>query len=341
VVLKYSGCQTVAREVVITSSGIPFTVKPTESTCGSPNGTAEAVVLDNTAGKKYFYSINNVNFSDSPLFTNLKPGNYKMYIRENANDLCANVQAFTVPGPDSLKAKARRENCNDIVLSPITGGVKPYRISVDGGNTFVSGNLFTGSYVISNLPDGNYEVVVMDNQGCRTLPVKFRINNTLTAKVKATLSMPDEPTGEIRITDIRGGDGPYEVSLNGTDWGVVKDRSIPYDTTITNQSMGNYVVYVRDANGCVKVYPVEVKESTFLIPNVFTPNNDGINDTFFIRNLPTGTIVRIVNRWGKVVFESNNYQNDWNGGEYPDGIYYYTVNIAGQGTYSGWVQIWH
>jgi gliding motility-associated-like protein len=340
VVLAYgTGCRTAVREVVISSSGIPFTVLTTPATCGSPNGSAEAVVGD--TGKKYFYSINNTNFFEAPLFTNLKPGDYKMYIRENADDPCANVLPFIVGGPDSLKTKVRRENCNDIVLSPITGGVKPYRISVDGGNTFVSGNLFTGSYVISNLPDGNYEVVVIDNQDCRTFPVKIRINNTLTAKVKATLSMPDEPTGEIRITDIRGGDGPYEVSLNGTDWALVKDTSIPYDTTITGQPVGDYIVYLRDANGCVKVYPVEVKESTFLIPNVFTPNNDGVNDTFFIRNLPTGTIVSIVNRWGKVVFESSNYQNDWNGGEYPDGIYYYTVNIAGKGTYSGWVQIWH
>jgi gliding motility-associated-like protein len=340
VVLAYgTGCRTAVREVVISSSGIPFTVLTTPATCGSPNGSAEAVVGE--TGKKYFYSINNTNFFEAPLFTNLKPGDYKMYIRENADDPCANVLPFIVGGPDSLKTKIRRENCNDIVLSPITGGVKPYRISVDGGNTFVSGNLFTSSYVISNLPDGNYEVVVIDNQDCRTFPVKIRINNTLTAKVKATLSMPDEPTGEIRITDIRGGDGPYEVSLNGTDWAQVKDTSIPYDTTITAQPVGDYIVYLRDVNGCVKVYPVEVKESTFLIPNVFTPNNDGVNDTFFIRNLPTGTIVSIVNRWGKVVFESSNYQNDWNGGEYPDGIYYYTVNIAGKGTYSGWVQIWH
>jgi|GEM_PF-4888867 len=340
VVLTYgTGCRTAAREVVISSSGIPFSVLTTPATCGSPSGSAEAVVGE--TGKKYFYSINNTNFFDAPLFTNLKPGEYKMYIRENADDRCANVLPFVVGGPDSLKARVRRENCNDIVLSPITGGVRPYRISVDGGKSFVSGNLFTGSYVVSNLPDGNYEVVVADNQDCRTFPVKIRISNTLTAKVKATLSMPDEPTGTIKIADIRGGDGPYEVSLNGTDWAPVRDTSIPYDTTITGQGIGEYIVYVRDANGCVKVYPVEVKESTFLIPNVFTPNNDGINDTFFIRNLPVSTIVRIVNRWGKVVFESNNYQNDWNGGDHPDGIYYYTVNIAGQGTYTGWVQIWH
>ncbi|MBD0259084.1 MAG: hypothetical protein ICV83_25475, partial [Cytophagales bacterium] len=142
VVLAYgTGCRTAVQNVVISSSGIPFDVRTTPATCGSPNGSAEAVV--SVTGKRYFYSINNTNFFDAPLFTNLKPGEYKMYIRENASDPCANVLPFIIGGPDSLKAKVRRENCNDIVLSPITGGVRPYRISVDGGNTFVSGNLFT------------------------------------------------------------------------------------------------------------------------------------------------------------------------------------------------------
>jgi gliding motility-associated-like protein len=152
--------------------------------------------------------------------------------------------------------------------------------------------------------------------------------------------MPDEPTGEIRITDIRGGNAPYEVSIDGVTWGLVKDKSIPIDTVITTLPMGRYTVYVRDASGCVKEYETEIKESKFMIPNVFTPNNDGVNDTFFIRNLPAGTFVTITNRWGKIVYTSKDYQNDWDGGSYPDGVYYYSVNIAGSGQFTGWIQIW-
>ncbi len=341
VVLEYgNGCRTPAQDVLISSGGIPFTVKTTPSTCGSPNGTAEAEVLNNTAGKRYFYSINNTNFFETTLFVNLQPGEYRMYIRENASDVCPNILPFMIPGPDSVKFDMKRQGCNNLVLTNIRGGQPPYRVSIDGGNTFVSGNLFTSSFTVSNLRDGDYVVVIADNQNCLTLPANVRIGNTLTARIRATLSMADEPTGEIQVLDIRGGNGPYEVSLNGADWSLVKDNTIPYDTTIRNQPIGLYNVYIRDANGCVKVYNTEVKESRFLIPNIFTPNGDGVNDTFFIRNLPPSTIVRIVNRWGKVIFESANYQNDWKGGDYPDGVYFYTVNIAGGGTFTGWVQIW-
>ena len=51
----------------------------------------------------------------------------------------------------------------------------------------------------------------------------------------------------------------------------------------------------------------------FEFPNVFTPNNDGINDLFKIDNLPQNTEVVILNRWGNVVYSSENYQNNWDG----------------------------
>ncbi|MFM7387338.1 MAG: gliding motility-associated C-terminal domain-containing protein, partial [Bacteroidota bacterium] len=51
----------------------------------------------------------------------------------------------------------------------------------------------------------------------------------------------------------------------------------------------------------------------FSFPNVITANGDGVNDLFEIQNLPENTEVIILNRWGKVVFSSTNYQNNWNG----------------------------
>lgn len=60
-------------------------------------------------------------------------------------------------------------------------------------------------------------------------------------------------------------------------------------------------------------------------PNVFTPNNDGINDFFEIINgdkIPD-TYLIIYNRWGRTVFEMKNYNNSWNGDGSPPGNYYY------------------
>jgi len=61
------------------------------------------------------------------------------------------------------------------------------------------------------------------------------------------------------------------------------------------------------------------------IPNVITPNGDGLNDVFEIKNakkLDQATLI-IFNRWGKKVFEADHYQNDWNGENCSDGVYYY------------------
>ena len=78
-----------------------------------------------------------------------------------------------------------------------------------------------------------------------------------------------------------------------------------------------------------------------------TAKNDGKNDTFNIGELIEDGgctyVVKIFNRWGKIVYQSDNYQNDWGGynqeggitigsdGALPTGTYYYIVNIVGSG----------
>jgi gliding motility-associated-like protein len=69
-------------------------------------------------------------------------------------------------------------------------------------------------------------------------------------------------------------------------------------------------------------------DTDFSFPNVITANGDGVNDLFEIQNLPENTEVIILNRWGNVVFSSQDYQNNWDGkdtsgNELTNGVYYY------------------
>lgn len=73
-----------------------------------------------------------------------------------------------------------------------------------------------------------------------------------------------------------------------------------------------------------------------LIPTVITPNGDGLNDLFIIENLQLlypEADVKIVNRWGNTVFESEGYENPWNGtlfntgDELPLGTYFYHIKL--------------
>jgi gliding motility-associated-like protein len=72
------------------------------------------------------------------------------------------------------------------------------------------------------------------------------------------------------------------------------------------------------------------------IPNVFTPNGDGQNETFRINNLPPGSEIEIYNRWGELLSHNTNYQNDWKTDV--DGVYFYTLLVHNQ-EYKGFVQV--
>ncbi len=85
---------------------------------------------------------------------------------------------------------------------------------------------------------------------------------------------------------------------------------------------------------------VEVQIPDLFIPEVFSPNADGINDKFVILGLeryPNNSVI-IINRWGNKVFEAAPYNNDWDGtnqfgitiggNQLPVGTYYYILNLG-------------
>lgn len=67
------------------------------------------------------------------------------------------------------------------------------------------------------------------------------------------------------------------------------------------------------------------------IPNVFTPNGDGVNDKFVIVGLENcmQRKLEVRNRAGQVVYRSNSYENTWDGGDCPDGMYRYMFLYTG------------
>lgn len=84
-----------------------------------------------------------------------------------------------------------------------------------------------------------------------------------------------------------------------------------------------------DANPENNTATVIVTSTGITIPNVFTPNGDGVNDTFFIPGLaayPTNEFT-VMNRWGATVYQKKNYQGDWTGSGLNEGTYFYILRI--------------
>jgi gliding motility-associated-like protein len=70
------------------------------------------------------------------------------------------------------------------------------------------------------------------------------------------------------------------------------------------------------------------------VPNVFTPNGDGYNQYFFIPKIELykEAELSVVDRWGKSVYKSNGYKNDWDGDDLSTGVYYYVLDLKKRNT---------
>ncbi len=230
-------------------------------------------------------------------------------------------------------------------------------------------NFIPSTHLFNDLGYGDYQVQLVQEQNvCGGITVTENspaitivgpdqlLNASIQQEVEVTV---DNPLGDIIVTDITGGGKPYKVRMlsnpegDSTEWVEIVNSNPfvdPYEYVFEDMALGNYKVEVRDVFGCSIVEDVVVKYTGELfIPNIFTPNNDGENDAFEIVNLDLflngdeGANMIITNRWGNIIYESDNYSNalPWNGGESPEGMYFYRLILPnGGGTFTGWLELW-
>ena len=120
--------------------------------------------------------------------------------------------------------------------------------------------------------------------------------------------------------------------------------------TFTEGTINSFVFNPTDYE--VVTFGALITEDDLVIYNLFSPNNDGTNDTFVIEGIELfENTLKIYNRWGNIVYDVENYQNDWNGTsnagrvvrrdqKLPAGTYYYTLELkeSGKAT-TGWLYI--
>ncbi|HVW96023.1 MAG TPA: PKD-like domain-containing protein [Mucilaginibacter sp.] len=111
------------------------------------------------------------------------------------------------------------------------------------------------------------------------------------------------------------------------------DDNTKKNPVITGVIDRTYTVQVTDSRGCVSTDSTMIKVSPkIVIPNTFTPNNDGINDVWNIQGLVayTDAVVDIFTRYGQKVYHSIGYDRPWdglfNGKQLPTGVYYYVID---------------
>ncbi len=153
---------------------------------------------------------------------------------------------------------------------------------------------------------------------------------------------PKERTYTVHMT-ITGGD-PATYSVTGLA-GEITDSAPYVFHSVALFTSESFEVFVQDAHGCNEVLitgesPCEFEEEVF-VPQSFSPNGDGINDTFVIPGIEgyPGNRITIFNRWGALMFEGRGYDNRtvvWDGtspdallaGNAPSGTYYYILELG-------------
>ena len=178
-------------------------------------------------------------------------------------------------------------------ISVITSGKYWVSIRVRGGNCLV-----TDTFEVTIMPRPNLNLGA-DRTVCNGDRIKFTINN---------------PTGQYDIRWMPGDVRSSEYIFREDQPGIYRIRA----ELTACQTISDEVV-------------IRVTDCRIEIPNVFTPNADGINDIFVIKGLEryTGSRLVVTDRNGQTVYESNDYRNDWDGNGFPNGTYFYILYPGG------------
>ncbi len=248
----------------------------------------------------------------------LCPGNYTLTITD---DICTYETSFFInePAPLAFDLLGIDVECNgdgngSIEVTNISGGTLPYSFSLNGGP-------FSSSNIFNNLSGGDYEVNMVDANGCALSAMVFLYEPTL-ATVDAGPDLEIELGESIQI---RATAFPY----NGEyiEWSPPDSLDCPscMQPFAGPTSTTTYTISVIDTiTGCVLRDDVVItvdKNRNVFIPNAFSPNNDGSNDLFQIY---TGNGVRrviqfkIFDRWGELIYHHENFipsdsKSGWDG----------------------------
>ena len=110
-----------------------------------------------------------------------------------------------------------------------------------------------------------------------------------------------------------------------------------------------FLFTVTDSLGCQGEDSIQVFSNPCinpsLIPNVFSPNGDGINDEYLVPNICSGKdyLLQIFNRWGLLIYSTDQRKSNWDGktligDEAPTGTYFYLIKISDK-NYKGFIEL--
>jgi len=325
-----NGCMVLDSAIVGNIGDPSLTISSTDVSCnGFTDGEAIVVAIGGISPYTYLWSDPLAQSTDTA--SALTAGTYLVQITDNVGCIAFESVSISEPAVLTNSMMVVNTSCamdNGLAISNVSGGTNPYNYQWDDDNLQVSPTAV-------NLSAGIYTILITDNNGCVLLDTATVMDSdsiVITVDVIHETCI-DKNDGSI-TTVVTGGFAPYTYSWSTGDT----------SSAIVNLTAGDYAVMVTDSAGCITnlLVPIETEgESCIRIPTAISPNGDGSNDVWAIEGLEPypDALVEVYNRWGGLVFNTNSYQNDWDGTfnskEVPAGIYYFIVKISDTETYTG------
>jgi gliding motility-associated-like protein len=308
------GCTATGSIEVVEQATFTIDLDSTVVTCfGGADGSASVSVVTGTGTFTYLWDDTAAQTNDTA--TALSAGQYIVTVTESGGCAVSDTIIVTQPPAVTSTMSSLKVDCsgNSTGEATVTAadGVTPYTYLWDDAGAQTTATA-------SGLAVGNYSVTITDDNGC-------------TAVNTVSIIEPNALEGTSVSTDDLGEGGTIDITVTG--------GTIPYsflwDNTETTEDLtglpeGVYTVVVTDSAGCEITLVDSVNQILDIaLPSGMSPNGDGLNDFFDIIGIeahPDNKLV-VTNRWGNIVYQIEDYTNDWNGvnmdgDELPEGVYF-------------------
>ncbi len=285
----------------------------------------------------YNYSNDGSSFNPSPVFENLGANTYTFRVSDAQGCIARETIQITEPVEELGVEIINKRDA--LCFGQANGQATAMGLNGWGNYSyFWNTQPPQTTQTATGLNQGMYQVQVQDLHGCTAL-LELQISQPQPVLI-VNIEISDvncrrvDQGGAIFFDVVGGAGSPFYFSWNnGQTSGFLE--GIP---------QGNYSVIVTDGNGCRAEESFVVlfleEDCIVRIPQGFSPNGDGVNDVWEIRNLlymHPDNRVKVFNRQGTLVFEAEKYDDDWNGtpnrgnvlvgqnGKVPTGVYFYMI----------------
>lgn len=275
------------------------------------DGNAQIGVIAGGGTPDYNYTWTD-NLSDNTIASGLDDGTY--FITVTDNNGCSDVTSYTLTSPEPISAtipEPEEPQCfgdkTCLTVSEAMGGTgNNYTFTINRGIRFPLDSCIS-------VFAGTYTVTVFDSVGCSE---EYMIDIDQPEEVIVDLG-PDIEISLGEASPPISADISAVFSIDSIQWGPIDSlRCLTADCQVVEVSPNNTTTYttrIVDENGCSDTDEITVnvnKKRNVYAANIFSPNGDGVNETFDIVTGPGVSMIesfQIYDRWGNLVFSKNNY----------------------------------